>query len=185
MAAGAQRRADSQTALAELCQAYWQPLYAFVRFQGRDASDAQDLTQAFFADLLERNYLDRFDADRGRFRTFLLAALKHFMSDQDKRARALKRGGGVTVVPFDPEPLEASGAFSLDPGDHRTPEALFERKWAETLFQQAIEELGKSVEEYGPRQFEILSRFLAAEGEAPRYRELGASLGIQGPAARS
>src|SRR4051812_48215810 len=115
VAAGESASPAGDAALAELCRTYWYPLYAFVRRKGHGPHDAQDLTQAFFARLLEKNYVARADRERGRFRTYLLAALTHFLSDEWNRARRQKRGGGREVVSFDA--ASAEDRYRLEPVD--------------------------------------------------------------------
>src|SRR5471030_2155089 len=121
--AGRDEPAQAQAALAQLCQAYWYPLYAFVRRRGNSPHDAQDLTQAFFAHLLEKHGLERVDPEQGRFRTFLLAALKNFLANEWDRSQALKRGGGQTFVSLEPESAEPR--YRLEPSHDLTPERLF------------------------------------------------------------
>ncbi len=136
------QRSDStraHTALSHLCQTYWYPLYAYVRRQGQSAHDAQDLTQEFFARLLAKNYLAVADRERGRFRSFLLASLKHFLANEWKRARAAKRGGGHELISLNDE--EAESRYALEPADNTTAEKIFERRWATTLLDQAIAKL--------------------------------------------
>ncbi len=113
VAAGGESTAATKLALASLCSAYWYPLYAFVRRSGFAQAEAEDLTQAFFARLLEKHYIDGADRSRGRFRSFLLAAMKHFLANERDRARALKRGGGRLTVPLDSAPAEAR--YLLEP----------------------------------------------------------------------
>ena len=131
LAAGQAQTATSRDALSRLCEAYWYPLYAYVRRWGYDADAAQDLTQEFFARLLEKHYLRDADPARGRFRSFLLASLKHFLSNERDRANAVKRGGRAQVVPLEVETAE--GLYRLEPADAGTPETVFERRWALTL----------------------------------------------------
>src|SRR4029453_2228913 len=118
-AAAAKPTAESREALAALCQKYWQPVYAFVRSRGYDREQSQDLTQGFFVLLIEKNYLLDADSTRGRFRSFLLTTLKHFLADEWDRAHALKRGGGQVPVAIDP--TEAEGGHIHAAGEERTP----------------------------------------------------------------
>src|SRR6185436_14960457 len=118
---------------------YWYPLYAFVRRQGNGPHDAQDLTQAFFERLLEKNYLEAVDRAKGRFRSFLLAALKHFLANDWDRQRAQKRGGATCHIPIDTQSAEAR--YGLEPGHEQTPEKLFERRWALTLLDHVLARL--------------------------------------------
>ncbi len=123
-------------ALAELCRAYWYPLYAFIRRQGHDPADAQDLTQAYFARLLERGLLAAADQRKGRFRSFLRADCRFFLADQRDRERALKRGGGVAPASLDAR--DAEGRYRFEPADETTPDQLFDRAWAMTLLDRVL-----------------------------------------------
>ena len=127
---------EAAAALAGLCQAYWYPLYAFVRRQGHSPHDAQDLTQEFFARLLAKNYLADVDRAKGRFRSFLLAAMKNFLANEWDRARAQKRGGGDTVLSLDATAAESR--YALEPADHASADKLYDRRWALTLLDRAI-----------------------------------------------
>jgi RNA polymerase sigma factor (sigma-70 family) len=127
--------ARAATALETLCRTYWYPLYAFVRRNGHGPEDAEDLTQGFFARLLEKNYLAAVDAEKGRFRSFLLTALKRFLADEWDRATAQKRGGGHPTIPLDFQTAE--DRYRIEPKHELTPERLFERRWAITVLEQA------------------------------------------------
>jgi RNA polymerase sigma factor (sigma-70 family) len=174
---------DSAAALASLCVTYWYPLYAFVRRQGRSAQDAQDLTQEFFATLLEKNYLHAASAEKGRFRTFLLVALKRFLAKEWDRSRALKRGGGRIHVPLDAEWAESR--YLAEPADTLDPERIFERRWAATLLEESLHRLRGEYERGGRgNEFEQLKEFLAAERGSIPYDKISAALGISAGAAR-
>jgi RNA polymerase sigma-70 factor (ECF subfamily) len=134
--AGKDAPVEAQAALVQLCQAYWYPLYSFVRRRGYSSHDAEDLTQAFFAQLLEKHGLIRVDPERGRFRTFLLASLKNFLANDWDRVHARKRGGGQSIVALDEETAEAR--YRLEPSHEMTPERHFERQWAMTLLDQVL-----------------------------------------------
>jgi RNA polymerase sigma factor (sigma-70 family) len=129
----------AQTALADLCELYWYPLYAFVRRRGYSAEDAQDLTQGFFLSLLERKSLRQVGPDKGKFRSFLLASLKHYLSDQFDRQKSLKRGGQIEFVPLDFESGEER--YSREPVDILSAEKIFDARWALTLFNHSFERL--------------------------------------------
>ena len=131
LAAGQSSPPGATEALEKLCRAYWYPLYAYLRRSGRDTHDAQDLTQAFFARLIEKKDFALADREKGKFRFYLLGALKHFLADQHDKATALKRGGGQTFISFDAQTAEQR--YHLEPADEATPEKLFERRWALTL----------------------------------------------------
>ncbi len=128
LAAGKQDSPAAAGALEELCRDYWYPLYAYVRHRGHSPENAEDLTQEFFARLLEKNYLAGLDGNRGKFRAFLLAALKHFLANEWDRANRQKRGGGVTVLSLDYQ--NADTRYQIDPPDHLSPDKLFDRAWA-------------------------------------------------------
>lgn len=168
---------QSREALAALCHAYWYPLYAFLRRQGTPAEDAQDLVQAFFVELLEKGKLGAADPERGKFRSFLLASLKHFQANQWRRAAAQKRGGGVTAVSLDLEAGERR--FALEPAHELTPERIFQRQWAMTLLEQTLAALRTEFAAAGKAElFERLKPYLGGEGAGLPYRELGAELGM-------
>jgi len=173
------RDPDSQTsieALESLCRTYWLPLYAFVRRQGRSPHDAQDLTQEFFARLLEKDYLQSAAPDKGRFRTFLLVALKRFLANEWDRQHAQKRGGLNPVIPIDQEFAESR--FAAEPA-HLQPDLLFDRQWALTLLDRTM---GRLREEYlatgRAKLFELLRSCLAREESALPYAEIAARLNL-------
>jgi len=167
----------AQKALAELCQMYWYPLYAFVRRSGHEHHEAEDLTQGFFQHLLGKNGLAHVDPARGRFRSFLLAALKHFLAHQRERAAAQKRGGGQPL-----ESLDLSGAeerYAAPPASPATPEALYDRGWALTLLDAVLRELR---EEYGGKGkatlFDALQPHLTGADDGASYAETAARLNM-------
>lgn len=172
-------RPEGEQALELLCRLYWNPIYAFLRRCGHDAHNAQDLTQGFFAYLLQEELLRKADPERGRFRSFLLGALKFFVSNERARARALKRGGGVCMVPIDPECDAGTELFTT-----LTPERLFERKWALAVIAQAMERLESEYERAGMRrEFALLRPYLAGEPE-DHLSDLAGRLGKSHSAAR-
>jgi RNA polymerase sigma-70 factor (ECF subfamily) len=183
LAAGDRDAPDAAEALAELCRAYWYPLYAYVRRWGRNPQDAQDLTQEFLTRVIERQYLRQADPGRGRFRSFLLASLKHFLSNERERERALKRGGGVAVLPFEIETAE--GRYQCEPADEETPDRLFERRWALELLVRVLDRLRAEQEQAGRLGFFETVRDLLTEGRADQpYAGLAASLGMSEGALR-
>src|ERR1043165_9253258 len=139
LAAGRNDTVRARDALEKLCRAYWFPIYAFVRRQGHGPHDAQDLTQEFFARLLEKNYLGDVDRAKGRFRSFLLASLKHFLANEWDKAQAEKRGGGQTLIPINPRDAETQ--YGVEPAHELTAEKIFERRWALTLLDQVLDRL--------------------------------------------
>jgi RNA polymerase sigma-70 factor (ECF subfamily) len=172
-ASGADR---SRAALEMLCSLYWPPLYAYIRHQGHNADQAQDLTQEFFARLLEKDGLSRVDQGRGRFRSFLLAACRHFLSNQRDHDHALKRGGDRRFLPIDPASAEA--AWGTEPADRETPERLFERRWALTLLDHVLAGLRREYEEAGKGPlFESLKGHLTGDACSP-HAETAAQLGL-------
>ncbi len=143
LAAGGPSTAGARLALEELCRAYWRPIYAYVRRLGHSTHDAQDLTQDFFARLLAPGGIDRVHPSKGRFRSFLLVALKHFLANEWDKARALKRGGGVTFIPLDASDTDAGLPLESSPGEG--PERLYDRQWALAVLDRV---LGRLREEY-------------------------------------
>jgi RNA polymerase sigma factor (sigma-70 family) len=174
----AARQADREAdeALATLCQAYWYPLYAYVRHQGYSAHDAEDLTQAFFARLLEKRYLDGIQREGGRFRSFLLTALKRFLINEWDRARAEKRGGKRTMISLDLETAESR--YQIEPAHSLSPDKLYERQWAQALLERVMATLREEYTAAGKADwFSRLSGTLGRpRGEAP-YRELAVAFG--------
>jgi RNA polymerase sigma-70 factor (ECF subfamily) len=164
---------EARRALESLCEAYWFPLYAFVRRRGHPADEAADLTQAFFADLLSRSFLDGIDSSKGRFRSFLLASLEHFLSHEREKAAALKRGGAAQIFPLDA--VGAEDRYSHEPADRLTPEVLFERRWGLTVMERAMARL-QSESGDDPERFKLLKPCLTGPDHA-QYREIGEALG--------
>jgi RNA polymerase sigma factor (sigma-70 family) len=166
----ARDRASPQAgaALAALCRAYWYPLYAYIRRQVRTAEQAEDLTQEFFARLLEKDFLRSVDPSRGRFRAFLLACCKHFLANERDRAGAAKRGGRCSVLSLDF--ASAADRYRREPADTLTPEKLFERRWALTLLDQALERLGQEFARSGKGEvFEGLKGTLVGGPDAASF----------------
>lgn len=169
---------EAATALEQLCRTYWYPLYAFVRRKGHTPHDAQDLTQAFFARLLEKNYVAQADRDRGRFRTFLLAALTHFLADEWDKARRLKRGGGREIISFDA--ASAEERYRLEPVNQLDAAKLYERRWVTTLFDKVLARLEQEFHDSGKgKSFDRLKGSLLAEETGLSYADLGAQLGMK------
>jgi len=175
--AGASSSPQSAAALESLCESYWYPLYAFVRRQGHGSADAQDLTQSFFARLLEKRDLAAVDRSKGRFRAFLLASLRHFLMNEWDKERAAKRGGGRTKLHLDYQAAE--DRYRLEPSHARTAEAIFDREWALTLLDQVRERVrAEYAAEQKQPQLELLQRFLNGEPASTPYREAGERLGM-------
>ena len=168
---------QSQSALAELCAHYWYPVYAFLRRRGSSPDDASDLTQGFFATLLEKEYLDDVDRQKGRFRTFLLTAVSRFASKAHEHDRAQKRGGGKKLVSLDVSDGECR--YQHEPVDDWTPEKIFARRWALTILDAALARLRKVHEESGRTAlFEALKVYLTGDSGAPPLAEIGRRLGM-------
>ncbi|MDZ4683584.1 MAG: sigma factor [Planctomycetaceae bacterium] len=173
LAAGRRGTVESDSALERLCKSYWPPLYAYVRRRVPDLHEAQDLTQAFFECLLDREYLADADPERGRFQAFLLAAFKHFLSKEWRKAQAQKRGGDRRRIAFDFVSQDA-----LEPADHLTPEKLFERQWAITLLVRVMQRLQRDMERSGKgRQFELLKHILSGDNSDVTLADVAAELG--------
>lgn len=163
-------------ALAALCQTYWYPLYAYVRRQGRAPHDAQDLTQEFFVRLLAKNWLADVNRERGRFRSFLLASLKHFLANEWDKSQALKRGGGHNFISLDAESAESR--YALEPPDHLTADKLYDRRWALTLLDATLVRLRDEFACDGKaRLFDELKFTLTGERGAAPYADIAAKLG--------
>jgi DNA-directed RNA polymerase specialized sigma24 family protein len=176
-AAAAHPNADSRDALAALCQAYWHPVYAFIRRNGYDPDQSQDLSQEFFALLLEKNYLLDADRARGRFRTFLLTAVKHFLANEWDRAHALKRGGGQTAVSIDL--VEAEKWYAPAAVEQSTPESIFERRWVLSVLEHVTVKLRAEFTAIGKaEQFDKLFTFLNREPDTNRYDAVAAQMGL-------
>ena len=181
LAAGNGLSPQADAALERLCRAYWYPLYAYVRRRGHDAHEAQDLTQAFFADLLERQSLATAHPHKGRFRSFLLGAAQNFLAKQHERAQTLKRGGHCTMLSLDEQ--DAEGRYRHEPAHDWTPEKLFERRWAVTLLDNTLAALREEYRRAGKLPlFEALQAFLSAD--AASYPEAAAALRLSEGAVR-
>jgi RNA polymerase sigma-70 factor (ECF subfamily) len=177
-AAGGSDR-QSLEALATLCGLYWYPLYAYVRRCGYDADEAQDLTQGFIVRLLEKNSLRHFQHERGRFRSFLLAALKHFLANERDAVHAQKRGGGLAPVPLSVALDTGERRYRLEPRDEMTPERIFEKHWALGLVNRVLDRLREESASSGKGPpFDRLRGCLTGDDNRIGYRELGSELGM-------
>jgi len=181
LAAGQDASPDAQEALEKLCRAYWYPLYAYVRRQGFSPEDAQDLTQEFFARFLQKKSFRRADRERGKFRTFLLTSLQHFLAHEWERARAQKRGGGLPLLPWDERSAESR--YQLDATPDLAPDQVFDQRWALTLFQKALTRLHQEFAAEGKaQQFDQLKGFLSGVPAEGAYASAAADLGLKGGA---
>jgi len=181
LSAGDTDTTRARVALEELCQTYWYPLYAHVRRRGRSPEDAKDLTQAFFLRLLEQHSFARADPNLGRFRSFILGALDHFLISEWKRANAEKRGGGREIVSLDWAAAEQR--FDLEPAGAATPDKAFDKQWATALLDKVLRELeGEYAAE--KQMFQALKQTLAGRREAQPYADLARRLGMTEGAVR-
>jgi RNA polymerase sigma-70 factor (ECF subfamily) len=163
-------------AMEDLCRTYWYPLYAFVRRRGYPVDEAQDLTQSFFARLLDKNYLKSVDPGKGKFRSFLLAALEHFLANEWRRASAQKRGGGRTIISFDDDSAEK--AYLEVPGIGLTPSQLYEQQWAAALLDSVLARLRSEYASANKAEsFDELKIFLTGEKHLETYAMLADKVG--------
>jgi RNA polymerase sigma factor (sigma-70 family) len=177
LAAGGTPSAESAVALERLCSSYWYPLYAFVRRSGHSPPDAQDLTQEFFARLLEHNWIARADRHKGRFRSFLLMAMKHFLAGEWDKVKTIKRGGQVRLVPLQLDAAETR--YTREPADTRTPDQVFEKQWALALLESVLNRLREDYARDGKGAlFHTLEPCLIGSREAQPYSALAAELGM-------
>jgi RNA polymerase sigma-70 factor (ECF subfamily) len=177
LAAAGSETARAAAALEKLCRIYWYPLYAYVRRQGHEVHEAKDLTQAFFARLLEKDYVGRASRERGRFRSYLLTALNHFLVDDWKRANRQIRGGGRQILSLDEQIAEER--YQHEPVDLMSPEKIYERRWAMTLLDHVLAQLEKEFADLGNAAlFTQLQVFLLGDQMAPAYKEVAARLGL-------
>ena len=183
VAAGGRATAQAELALEELCRTYWYPLYAYVRHRGYSKPDAEDLTQGFFAAFLRRNYLSGLDAEKGRFRAFLLAAMKHYLANEWDRAGRLKRGGGEAPLSLDWQ--SADTRYQIHPADALSPDKLYDRAWAVTLLEQVIGRLhDESVSAGKEAVFAALKPFLMVGKQALPTASAATALGLSEGAVR-
>lgn len=171
--AGDSHSPESDQAMGILCQSYWYPLYAFVRRKGHGHENACDLTQEFFAQLIEKHYLRSVDQNLGKFRTFLLASMTHFLANEWDKTQARRRGGGCQVLSLDG--MEADERYRMEPIESQTPETLYERRWAQTLIALVLDRLAKEMEE---NRFEVLKGFLLDDKGTVSYEEAARQLGM-------
>ena len=183
LTAGVADTTRAQEALAKLCQTYWLPLYAYVRRQGYSKEDAEDLVQGFFVQFLERNYLGALSKERGRFRAFLLASLKHYTANEWNRAHRQKRGGSVAHFSLDWQ--DAEDRCRIDPADHRSPDRIYDREWAVTLLSQALARLREDCMAEGKAGlFDNLRDYLTFGRADIPYEQAGRKLGLDEGAVR-
>lgn len=183
LSAGRKSSPQSDRALGELCQVYWYPLYAYVRGRGKSKEDAEDLVQAFFERFLEKNYLEGLGAERGKFRAFLLAALKHFLANEWDKAMRQKRGGGTQHLSLDWQ--EADKRFHLEPLDCESPDVIYDREWALALLERVIDRLKKECADEGKAElFEESKGYLMMDAGMIPYADAAKHLGMDEGALR-
>lgn len=183
LAAGDLKNEHAQAALSQLCQTYWMPLYAYARRQVHDVHDAQDLTQAFFSVLLEKNYVGSATPERGRFRAYLLTSLKHFMSKQWQKSRAQKRGGGTLPISIDF--VLADSTLNIEPASRLTAEQIYEQQWGITLLGNVMDRLATEFKQNGKfRTFDVLRCFLIGDHVGSTYAMAATELGTTEAAAK-
>jgi len=175
VAAGGSDSSQARSSLEQLCRIYWYPLYAFARRSGKGPEDAQDLTQGFFARLLEKNYLSDVDREKGRFRTFLISAFKHFLAKEWRKEQSLKRGGDQVFVPIDA--ADAESRYGFEPAEETTPERIFERRWALMVLERTLATLRAEYEDAGKGAiFDHLKGIITAGRTEMPYAELAAEM---------
>ncbi len=183
LAAGKRSTPQADSALEELCKTYWFPLYAYVRRRGHAKADAEDLVQAFFARLLAKNFLANLSAERGKFRAFLLATLKHFLANEWDKSQAQKRGGGAANLSLDWQTADTK--FQVAIQNEPSPDKAFDREWALALLAKVIERLQQEcVAEGRAKLFEQLKTFLMAGGSDSAQAAVAKSLGMEEGAVR-
>ncbi len=166
---------NSEDALDSLCRIYWPPVYAYARYRGYSSEDAEDLTQGFFAKLLEKHYVDQADRERGKFRTFLLSSFKNYMANEWDRSQAQKRGGGQWFVSLDFTDAERRGR--IEPVDESTPETVFTQRWARTLLDHVLDRLSdEAIRDGNAKRFDRLKGFLSGSDQGVAYRVLATEL---------
>jgi RNA polymerase sigma factor (sigma-70 family) len=183
LAAGKRHTPQSDRALEELCRTYWFPLYAYVRRRGHNKEDAEDSVQEFFARFLAKNYLAGLSAERGRFRAFLLASLKHFLINEWKKSQRLKRGGGEKILSLDWQTADTK--FQVAATNEPSPDKVFDREWALALLAKVIERLQTECEADGKTKlFEQLKIFLTVGKGAWSHADAAKNLGMDETAVR-
>ena len=183
MNAGRHGSAEAETALAALCETYWFPIYSFIRRHGRTKEDAEDLTQSFFAALLDRQVFGQLDQEQGKFRAFLLATVKNYLSNARDKAHALKRGGGITHLSLDWQ--SADSRFAIAGNDGRSPDQEFDREWALTLLARVISLLGDEFSRSGRAgEFGVLKGYLTGAKDGMPYEDAARLLDMESGAVR-
>lgn len=181
--AGQGETGEAAVALEKLCRAYWYPLYAHVRFRGYDLEEAKDLTQAFFLQLIAKGYLAEANPEKGRFRTFLLSSLGHFLTNEWNKSQTQKRGGKLDFISLDY--IREKEDQPLDIGHDATPERIYEKRWAEAVLAQVMERLRAEYDGAQVKRFDVLKTFLTTDRGTVSYAEAAAQLGMKEQAVKS
>lgn len=177
LAAGSGSSPEADAALERLCRAYWYPLYAYARRKGHSPEDAQDFTQEFFSRLLSKNQLAGVDRRKGKFRSWLLGVMNHFLAHEWEKSRAQKRGGGQPTFSLDE--LTPEDRYRLEPADDVSPQTIFDRRWALVVLSRAAERLRAEQEASGRNTtYDCLKQFVSGDGGAPTYAEAARQLGL-------
>lgn len=184
--AGVAEGDEAAAALSALCRIYWLPLHAFVRWRGHDEEEAKDLTQSFFAKLLEHNYVGSVRAERGRFRTFLLTAMTNFLANDWRHSQRLKRGGGQTSLSLDEARDDGSHEAVHQPVSEESPERDYDRQWVHALLARVLERLRGETQATGrEKAFAVLKQFLVGDRGALSYADAARSLSMTESAAKA
>lgn len=184
MSAGQPDTAKAQQALASLCEAYWLPLYSYARRRVNQVDDAQEMTQAFFSELLEKNVIETASPERGRFRSYLLTAFKHFLSKQWDKAKAQKRGGGKRPLSLDFD--SADSVYRIEPEPQLTADQIYDQQWAITLLGKVMQRLESDCQQVGKaEQFRRLKPFMIGDHPGVTYRQVAQELDISEAAAKT
>ena len=181
--AGKEHSTESAQALETLCRTYWHPLFLYLRYRGYNLQQAEDLIQAFFSQLLAKNSVAAADRERGRFRTFLLGSLNHFIANEWNREHTQKRGGRCQFISLDDAREEVGGA--IDPGHDATPERMYEKRWAEAVLTRVLERLRHEYDGASIKRFDALKPFLTEERGANSYTDAARELRLTVPAVKS
>lgn len=177
LAAGESSLPGSSAALERLCQIYWQPLYVYARRLGRNPEEAQDIVQSFFACLLEKRFLEAADPERGKFRSFLLSAFRHFVFKEWRHNHTIKRGGSMVIAPIELEQAEEN--YRLEPADSLTPKDVYEKRWVLSLLEQVFAQLRREYADAGSLPlFEQVKGLLTGDSPARTHLEIATQLGM-------
>ncbi len=177
---GGDRESDAGVALAALCENYWAPLYAFARHKGKNPADAEDLVQGFLAKIAANSYLEKADAEKGKFRNFLLTGFRRYTNDEFKKEQAQRRGGGKEIISF--ETGEVEEWFQEVGGEAASPEAAFDQQWALSIVENTMQRLAEDWDRKGKgNEFDALRLFLTDSGDNEEYQKIAGQVGLSLP----